>query len=529
MKKIILSLSTTAMLCSSIFADEWTDYRVKNFRTDHAAIIEAKKKELGTTWDAIAIINITKDNINRSKYVEEVQEHLDLLKAVYKGVGFANGVVKAEISQQERNHMLGGLTAYARYIDKPWQGFVTQNYGANKPSSVHGHSKGAVGDASILPAHLEAVDDQIRKSISSSLPSEPLHHINESSYYNKNLSFSFSDFDDVLPSYYNETLNNNLLRDFGHREDFHTLLETIEDHAIRVGQLNKKDDDYSFYDEKRKYIEELCEHLHNAFLHFNMVSSKECFDEIKNYVMNGFFSESFYKRMKNTTLQSCIEKFREENKNKDRKDLDSTCFKIIEELKHVTDENYNEKYIDDALKFVKVPLASEGIEELSSMAIPFSFPKKEGALIIQLLETPSAFDEHYTREHLLYHLNAIQEMNVEQRKEIAATDSIQLAIQYKKAKIVGLWARYIYLLSGHYKKFTSEIIALTVKCQTNEEKFKLAEILSYCMEMDDRSFGLTSAFLEFSKSNKDYNEFISNKLNPYLQYNDEEEFKSLLP
>ena len=120
-------------------------------------------------------------------------------------------------------------------------------------------------------------------------------------------------------------------------------------------------------------------------------------------------------------------------------------------------------------------------------------------------------------------------MNVEQRKEIAATDSIQLAIQYKKANIVGLWVRYIYLLSGHYKKFTSEIIALTVKCQTNEEKFKLAEILSYCMEMDDRSFGLTSAFLEFSKSNKDYNEFISNKLNPYLQYNYGGEFKSLLP
>ena len=49
------------------------------------------------------------------------------------------------------------------------------------------------------------------------------------------------------------------------------------------------------------------------------------------------------------------------------------------------------------------------------------------------------------------------------------------------------------------------------------------------MEMDDRSFGLTSAFLEFSKSNKDYNEFISNKLNPYLQYNYGGEFKSLLP
>ncbi len=535
MKKFILSLSTTAMLCSSIFADEWTDYRVKNFRRDHAAIIEAKKKELGTTWDAIAIINIAKDKINTSGYVEEVQEHLDLLKAVYKGVGFANGVVKATITPQERALMKNGLTAYGRKINKAWQGFVTQNYGADKG--------GACGDASILPAHLKAVDDVISKNISSSVTGE-------------DLTFTFNDFESVIPHYYYDYYRekNYLLEHFGRRNDFHTLLETIKNSAA---------DKYSEPTQQSDHIKNLFDHLNNKLEFFNLDDSDECFNEIKSYVMYGYFAESFYKKMKNKTIQKHIEKFRNENNNKDRKQLDYACLSIIELLNHVKDENYNEKYIDEALKIVKVADNPDGIatgiDKLRHRSALFSLPKKERLLILQLLNTPSAFNKVYTIDNLLYSLwiiqlldekylqkkahkiglykekvallyilLAIKKIDTNQVIRKAALESIELAARYQEPWIAEIWAKIIDqpLIK---RKFINEalpkIIKLVETSQTIEEKFKLAEKLEFLKSNDD----LINDFLTFADSSKNYNEFISNILNPYLVNHGRNEFKSLLP
>ena len=224
MKTKILSICTVALLCSSIFADEWDDQRVKRYRTENDSPIQAKKRKLNTDWDALAIIKIAQENIDNGI---NVQENLDLIKGVMKGRGFAKGVVNVSISADERNIMLNGLTSYGGKIaeSQPWQGFVTQNYGADKG--------GAHGDASILQPHLQAVDDQIRKGIpSSSSASSPALKYNFAFRDLDNLKAELTDelscnrhpFSKIpvesLPTY----IADELLKHFGKKPDLHKLL-----------------------------------------------------------------------------------------------------------------------------------------------------------------------------------------------------------------------------------------------------------------------------------------------------------------
>ena len=224
MKTKILSTCTVALLCSSIFADEWDDQRVKRYRTENDSPIQAKKRKLNTDWDALAIIKIAQENIDNGI---NVQENLDLIKGVMKGRGFAKGVVNVSISADERNIMLNGLTSYGGKIaeSQPWQGFVTQNYGADKG--------GAHGDASSLLAHLQAADDQIRKGIpSSSSASSPAVKYNFAFRDLDNLKAELTDelscnrhpFSKIpvesLPTY----IADELLKHFGKKPDLHRFL-----------------------------------------------------------------------------------------------------------------------------------------------------------------------------------------------------------------------------------------------------------------------------------------------------------------
>ncbi len=316
MKTKILSICTVALLCSSIFADEYTADQIKDFRSASAGAIEVKKKELGTTWDALAIIKIAQENIDNGI---NVQDNLDLIKGVMKGRGFTKGVVNVSISADERNIMLDGLSSYGRKIaeNQPWQGFVTQNYGAEEG--------GAHGDASSLQAHLQAADDQIRKGIpSSSSASSPALKYNFAFRDLDNLKAELTDelscnrhpFSKIpvesLPTY----IADELLKHFGKKPDLHKLL--IKD---KTGLI-----------------------LSVFFEFLNLDSSDECFNSIL-----GDLAKDFYLRTKNEYLKNAITAFKAKNAGKDEKTLDTICSMMAIFLGSLTDTTF----IDETIQKVQ--------------------------------------------------------------------------------------------------------------------------------------------------------------------------------
>ena len=215
MKIILLSLILAALVRQSAFADELTADQVQQFREQRAPQIKARKTRINTKYDSIAIIDIAREDIEANYELEasysslhsrisdnekvdqanqikqKIQFCLDLLKSVYKGIGFANGVVAVPIRDDERACMVGGLQAYARKIyNQPWQRFSSQEY----PGRYN-------GDKKIIKNHLETIDSIIEKNIPKT--SDEKTKIYSNAYATKNYSIGdakefYIDFSDTL-------------------------------------------------------------------------------------------------------------------------------------------------------------------------------------------------------------------------------------------------------------------------------------------------------------------------------------------
>ena len=482
MKKKILSICTVALLCSSIFADEWDDQRVKRYRTENDSPIQAKKRKLNTDWDALAIIKIAQENIDNGI---NVQENLDLIKGVMKGRGFAKGVVNVSISADERNIMLNGLTSYGGKIaeSQPWQGFVTQNYGADKG--------GAHGDASILQPHLQAVDDQIRKGISSSSSSSAALQYN----------FAFRDLDKLSTGFGNSDptyMQNNLLQNFGHRKDFHTLLDVI-------------DNDCKYFSGGADFIK--------AFKCFNIDKSEECFNEFKR-ISSGHYPEFFYKRMKNAILQNCIEQFRKKNRDKDASELDFICLHIVQKLNHVEDKNYIELALNNlVVPDYRITPNWDQINELHKKATLYRFSEKEKSLIYQLLNISA--EEQKDPGGLLDMLDEIATA-VDPEIKKAAIDSFEEAINIKKLELITFWAVLIKSISTNRINCSDKIKIIDIinKFKTNKEKSKIAEIVAICtMIRPSILYDFLNKFTDLRSATANHlNDFIVQTLNPDIKH-----------
>lgn len=163
---------------SSLAADELTAEQVTDYRTKNNAQIVARKKRLKTSWDAIAIMDISRENIqnNTKTYLNNNQFYIDLLQSVTIGIGFKNGVVREVITPEERKHMRVALTALGQAIgNTPRQYFITQT------KKIYGDNQGFRKD------HLRVADDYVNEGAKRAPTAQ-----------HRRLSVTFSDFKDSI-------------------------------------------------------------------------------------------------------------------------------------------------------------------------------------------------------------------------------------------------------------------------------------------------------------------------------------------
>ena len=217
MRKFFYLSATLLIGASSLFADELTPEQVQAFRRDNASQIAQRKSALGTEWDAIAIMDMCRENINKPMHMMEGREqnsraynemrqyYIDLMQSVTVGIGFSQGVVVVPIDERQRRVMTDALGAMGGRSNFR-QGFITQCY-KRQESWWNDHLKAADTAVGRAPLHPDASPFNIR-------------------------------FQDVIElnrlqqEAHGRGLNGNLtgwlLRNFGDREDFIHLVNLVK-------------------------------------------------------------------------------------------------------------------------------------------------------------------------------------------------------------------------------------------------------------------------------------------------------------
>lgn len=166
MRKHILRYILALGFVTNGFSDELTREEVIIWREKKAQSINERKTRLGTAWDAVAIMDICRENIKNNN---SVQEYVNILQSVSIGIGFAKGVVRVEqavFDDRQRKIMTDALEELGKVVGNSPHSFARQQHRHGELCQETNGKKLFLGHLQKLDKHMNMGKENSKASVS---------------------------------------------------------------------------------------------------------------------------------------------------------------------------------------------------------------------------------------------------------------------------------------------------------------------------------------------------------------------------